>query len=61
MTLALTDIGLLRGLGTALVLLAFVAMTLWAYSGKRHTAFSEAANLPFADDPQPAATRSNTP
>ena len=61
MSLTLSDIGLLRGLGTALVLLAFTAMTLWVCSGKRQAAFSEAANLPFADDPLPAATRSNTP
>ena len=55
------DIGTLRGLGTALVLLAFIGVTLWAYSCKRHAAFSAAAQLPFADEPTPAASRSNTP
>ena len=49
----LIDIGTLRGLGSALVLIAFTAVTLWAYSGKRRDAFVEAANLPFADDPKP--------
>ncbi|ATH82529.1 MULTISPECIES: CcoQ/FixQ family Cbb3-type cytochrome c oxidase assembly chaperone [Pseudomonadaceae] len=53
----LIDIGTLRGLGTALVLLAFTAVTLWAYSGKRRDAFAEAANLPFADEPKPAVSR----
>lgn len=55
------DIGTLRGLGTALVLLAFTSVTLWAYSGKRQSAFAEAAQLPFADEPTTAASRSNTP
>ncbi|VXC56826.1 MULTISPECIES: cbb3-type cytochrome oxidase subunit 3 [unclassified Pseudomonas] len=53
----LIDIGTLRGIGTALVLIAFTAVTLWAYSGKRRDAFTEAANLPFADEPKPAVSR----
>ena len=44
------DIGTLRGLGTALVLIAFVGLVLWAFSGKRKSGFGEAALLPFADD-----------
>ena len=44
------DIGTLRGLGTALVLMAFVGLVLWAFSGKRKSGFEEAAQLPFADD-----------
>ena len=44
------DIGTLRGLGTALVLIAFVGLVLWAFSGKRKSGFDEAAQLPFADD-----------
>jgi cytochrome c oxidase cbb3-type subunit 4 len=61
MSLDFIDIGTLRGLGTALVLLAFSSVTLWAYSSKRQAAFTEAAHLPFADEPTPAASRSNTP
>ena len=57
----LLDIGTLRGIGTALVLLSFVCVTLWAYSSKRRTAFDEAALLPFADKPKLAAPMSNTP
>ncbi|MBH3339016.1 MULTISPECIES: cbb3-type cytochrome c oxidase subunit 3 [unclassified Pseudomonas] len=53
----LIDIGIVRGIGTVLVLIAFTAVTLWAYSGKRRDAFSEAANLPFADEPKPAVSR----
>ncbi|VXC66281.1 CcoQ/FixQ family Cbb3-type cytochrome c oxidase assembly chaperone [Pseudomonas sp. 8Z] len=51
------DVGTLRGLGTALVLIAFTAVTLWAYSGKRREDFEAAANLPFADDHKPDVTR----
>ena len=45
------DIGTLRGLGTLLVLVAFIGVTLWAYSGRNKARFDEAANLPFADEP----------
>ncbi|MGE4474378.1 MAG: cbb3-type cytochrome oxidase subunit 3 [Stutzerimonas sp.] len=44
------DIGTLRGLGTALVFVAFIGVVLWAYSSKRKKSFDEAANLPFADE-----------
>lgn len=45
------EIGTLRGLGTILVFVAFVVLVLWAYSSKRKKGFDEAANLPFADEP----------
>lgn len=61
MSFELIEIGTLRGAGTAVVLLAFVCVTLWAYSGKRRVAFDQAANLPFADEPTLAAPRSTTP
>ena len=44
------DINTLRGIFTALALIAFVGVWVWAWSGKRKRAFDEAANLPFADD-----------
>ena len=58
------DIGTLRGLGTLLVLVAFICVVSWAYSGKRKAAFDEAALLPFADQslvkaPAQKASRSN--
>ncbi|WP_394237012.1 cbb3-type cytochrome oxidase subunit 3 [Pseudomonas anguilliseptica] len=59
--IAALDIGTIRGIGTALVLLSFVCVPLWAYSGKRRPAFDEAALLPFADEPKLAAPRSKTP
>lgn len=55
------DIGTLRGIGTALVLLSFTCVALWAYSGKRRAAFDQAALLPFADESKLAAPRSKTP
>ena len=44
------DLNTLRGILTALALIAFVGVWIWAWSSKRKRAFAEAANLPFADD-----------
>ena len=44
------DINTLRGIFTALALVAFIGVFFWAWSSKRKGAFEEAANLPFADD-----------
>jgi cytochrome c oxidase cbb3-type subunit 4 len=44
------DIHTLRGIFTALALIAFIGVWIWAWSSKRKGAFEEAANLPFADD-----------
>ncbi|HCR1318187.1 TPA: cbb3-type cytochrome c oxidase subunit 3 [Pseudomonas aeruginosa] len=46
------DIGTLRGLGTLLIMVAFIGLVIWAYSGKRKKSFDEATMLPFADDPE---------
>ena len=40
----------LRGLGTVLAFVAFIAICLWAYSRNRRDDFEQAANLPFADE-----------
>lgn len=45
------DIGTLRGLGTLIVFLSFLALVRWAWSDRQRTAFDEAAALPFADEP----------
>ncbi|MDF3936281.1 cbb3-type cytochrome oxidase subunit 3 [Pseudomonas citronellolis] len=45
------DIGTLRGLGTVVVMVAFIGVTIWAYAGKRKQRFDADALLPFADDP----------
>lgn len=58
--------GLIRGLGTVVVFVAFVGLTLWVFNSKRNPQFAEARLLPFADEPQPditeeSATRSTRP
>ncbi|WP_458370053.1 cbb3-type cytochrome oxidase subunit 3 [Pseudomonas fluorescens] len=58
--------GMIRGLGTVVVFVAFVGLTLWVFNGKRGPEFAEARLLPFADEPQPditeePATRSTRP
>jgi len=51
------DINDLRGITTLLIMIAFIGVCVWAYSGKRKKRFDEAAQLPFADDDDtPAAT-----
>lgn len=49
------DIGTLRGLGTLVVMLAFIGLALWVFSGRRQADFDEATLLPFADDPEALA------
>ena len=70
MPLSFTEIelstGMIRGLGTVVVFVAFVGLTLWVFNGKRNPEFAEARLLPFADEPQPditeeSATRSTRP
>ena len=39
------------GVGTIFVMTAFIGVVFWAYSGKRKKDFDEAAQLPFADEP----------
>lgn len=41
---------MLRGISTLFVLLAFIGITLWAYSSYKKKDFDEAAQLPFADE-----------
>lgn len=41
---------LLQSLWSIVVLVTFIGIVLWAYSGKRKAAFDEAARLPFDDD-----------
>ena len=52
------DIDDLRGLSTVLVMIAFIGVVFWAYSGKRKKDFDEAANLPFADEDLPGGSSS---
>lgn len=49
------DINTLRGLITGALLVAFIGMVFWAYSGKRKKDFTEAASLALEDN-QPTRT-----
>jgi len=51
--------GMIRGLGTVVVFVAFVGLALWVFNGKRSPEFAEARLLPFADEPLP--DDANTP
>ena len=44
------DINTLRGLSTLLLLVAFIGLVVWVYSGRRKKDFDEAAQLPFEDE-----------
>lgn len=46
------DINTLRGISTIFVGIAFIGICVWAYAPKRKQKFDEAANLPFADEPE---------
>lgn len=46
------DIGTVRGLGTVVVMVAFIGLALWVYSPRRKAEFDDARLLPFADEPQ---------
>ncbi|MDI2594835.1 CcoQ/FixQ family Cbb3-type cytochrome c oxidase assembly chaperone [Pseudomonas sp. 681] len=53
--------GMIRGLGTVVVFVAFVGLAIWVFNGKRSTAFAEARLLPFADEPQPEDANTQEP
>ncbi|MCO7223936.1 cbb3-type cytochrome c oxidase subunit 3 [Pleionea sp. CnH1-48] len=44
------DMNLLRGILTAVLLVLFIGLVLWAYSKKRKSVFDEASQLPFVGD-----------
>ncbi|WP_268797116.1 cbb3-type cytochrome oxidase subunit 3 [Pseudomonas huanghezhanensis] len=46
------DIGMIRGLGTLVVMVAFIGLALWVFSPRRKAEFDDATMLPFADDPE---------
>jgi len=57
---------MIRGLGTVVVMVAFIGLALWVFSPRRKAEFDDATLLPFADDPeaikqleQAKASRSN--
>jgi cytochrome c oxidase cbb3-type subunit 4 len=46
------DFTLLQSVWTIVVMVAFIGIVLWAWSGKRKQRFDEAANIPFDEDEQ---------
>jgi len=44
------SIGMIRGLGTLIIFIAFVGMLLWVFNSKRKQDFEQAAMLPLVDD-----------
>ncbi len=51
------DMGLFRGLMLLVMMGAFISIVVWAWSRRRREEFSEAAQLPLADDETPATPR----
>jgi cytochrome c oxidase cbb3-type subunit IV len=47
------DYPLMLSIWTVVVLVIFVGIVLWAWSGKRKQDFDEAANIPFSEDDKP--------
>ncbi len=41
----------IQSIWTIVIMVTFLGIVAWAYSGKRKSAFDEAARLPFEDDP----------
>jgi cytochrome c oxidase cbb3-type subunit 4 len=51
------DLNFLRSLSPVFVMIAFAGVCWWAYAPSRRKQFDEAANLPFADEPQNAEVK----
>ncbi|WP_347905098.1 CcoQ/FixQ family Cbb3-type cytochrome c oxidase assembly chaperone [Pseudomonas purpurea] len=47
--------GMIRGLGTLVVMIAFIGLSIWVFNAKRNPEFAQARLLPFADEPLPGA------
>jgi cytochrome c oxidase cbb3-type subunit 4 len=55
------DSGTARGLVTLVVMVAFIALVIWAYSKRRKADFEEMAQLPFNEFPSDKEKGSKTP
>lgn len=44
------DVNMLRALITLACFVAFLGIMVWAYSGKRHARFHDAARVPLEED-----------
>jgi cytochrome c oxidase cbb3-type subunit 4 len=47
------NLAVFRGITTAVAMLAFVAVVLWAWSGRRKQSFDEAAKMALDDQEEP--------
>jgi len=54
------DINTVRGISTIIVMIVFLGICLWAFSGSKKKDFDDAANLPFQDDNIAKRTLSQT-
>lgn len=52
------DIGTVRGLLTAVLLILFLCIVVWSFSRKRRGDFDKAARMPLEDDTHPPKTDS---
>ena len=44
----------IRGIGTAILTVSFIALVIWAYTPGRRQRFDEASRLPFLGDDDPS-------
>ena len=51
------DIGQVRGLGTLVVMIAFIGLCVWVFNRRRDRDFAEARMLPFDDEHLPDQTQ----
>ena len=52
------DFTFIQSVWTIVVMVVFIGIVIWAWSGKRKQEFDEAANIPFDEDDKPTATTS---
>ena len=52
------DVSIVQSVWTLVVLVLFVGIVIWAWSGKRKHDFDEAANIPFNEDDTPTENTS---
>ena len=53
------DMGTFRGIITAVLMILFIGLVIWAFSRRRKEEFDAAARLPLGDDRMPAASTEN--
>ena len=47
------DFTFIQSVWTIVVMVVFIGLVIWAWSGKRKQQFDDAANIPFNEDRQP--------